>query len=143
MRRELRGCPAPALLALSVLLALFASVAAAASPGASLYAVYCENCHGDDGKGKGPTAEFLSVQPADLTVLALKNGGVFPEERVYHAIDGRDRLRGHGRSSMPIWGLGFQTTGSDADQEQEVARRIRQLVEHLRSLQVEPATSSR
>ena len=39
----------------------------------------CAVCHGDDGKGNGPYAPELKAQPADLTQLAKKNNGAFPQ----------------------------------------------------------------
>jgi mono/diheme cytochrome c family protein len=48
----------------------------------------CATCHGTDGKGKGPLSEQLKVAPADLTVLAKKNNGVFPVNAVYETIYG-------------------------------------------------------
>jgi mono/diheme cytochrome c family protein len=35
--------------------------------GMSTYADRCENCHGEDGDGKGERAEKLSVAPSDFT----------------------------------------------------------------------------
>ena len=35
--------------------------------GMSAYADHCENCHGEDGNGKGERAEKLSVAPSDFT----------------------------------------------------------------------------
>jgi len=35
--------------------------------GMSTYADHCENCHGEDGNGKGQRAEKLSVAPTDFT----------------------------------------------------------------------------
>ena len=111
-----------------------AELGAAAEEGKRLYGFYCQGCHGGDLRGNGPTAEVLTVQPADLTALAKADGGEFPTERVSMAIDGRHRLPGHG-SAMPIWGLGFQELGSDANQEEEVRRRIDALVAYLRAVQ--------
>jgi hypothetical protein len=51
------------------------------------YQSSCETCHGADGKGKGPLSAQLKVPPADLTVLAKKNNGVFPVMHVYEVID--------------------------------------------------------
>ncbi len=67
----------------------------------------CASCHGMDGKGKGPVSELLKAPPADLTVLAKKNSGVFPVSRVYEIIDGRQQLSAHGSRDMPIWGERF------------------------------------
>src|ERR1035438_5558228 len=58
----------------------------------------CATCHGIDGKGKGPLSEQLRVAPADLTVLAKKNDGVFPVNAVYETIYGIKRIVAHGRS---------------------------------------------
>jgi mono/diheme cytochrome c family protein len=35
--------------------------------GMSIYMDRCQNCHGEDGNGKGERADKLSVQPADFT----------------------------------------------------------------------------
>lgn len=72
--------------------------------GTSLYRLGCAVCHGIDGKGKGPLSEQLRVPPADLTVLAKKNNGVFPVSYVYEIIDGRKVIAAHGTRQMPIWG---------------------------------------
>jgi|SRR5208282_4814957 len=64
----------------------------------------CASCHGIDGKGAGPVSSQLKVLPADLTVLAKKNGGVFPLNSVYQTIDGRKIIAAHGTREMPIWG---------------------------------------
>ena len=72
--------------------------------GKSEYQSSCEACHGQDGKGKGPLSTELKAPPADLTVLAKKNNGVFPEMSVYEVIDGRQAITGHGTRDMPIWG---------------------------------------
>jgi cytochrome c553 len=42
------------------------------------YIASCATCHGEDGKGNGPLSAELKTRPADLTVLAKKNNGVFP-----------------------------------------------------------------
>ena len=106
----------------------------AAEEGARLYEYYCKNCHGEKGVGDGPTATVLTVPPTDLTMLARTNDGKFPLERVTRNIDGRQPSPAHGKE-MPIWGLGFQDPSSDANQEQEVQRRISALVAYLRTLQ--------
>jgi len=67
----------------------------------------CASCHGADGKGAGPVAAALKRAPADLTMLAKKNGGVFPVGRMYDTIDGRAEVSSHGPREMPIWGRRF------------------------------------
>lgn len=99
------------------------------------YRVHCASCHGSGGRGDGPMADHLKVEPADLTRLSRDNQGVFPAERVYTSIDGRREVRGHGTGSMPVWGLSFQTSGRDSDQEKEVRERILDLMSYLESIQ--------
>jgi mono/diheme cytochrome c family protein len=103
--------------------------------GRSLYRIHCLNCHGEQADGTGPMADLLVVRPADLAQLRADNGGDFPSERVYRAIDGRGEVRGHGQPRMPIWGLSFQELDRDTDQEAEVRSRILALVVYLESLQ--------
>lgn len=99
------------------------------------YRVHCASCHGSRGQGNGAMADQLKVEPADLTRLSRDHQGVFPAERVYSSIDGRREVRGHGPSSMPVWGLTFQTAGLDSDQEKEVRERILDLMSYLESIQ--------
>jgi len=106
-----------------------------AARGRTSYRLYCRNCHGKDGKGDGPIAEVLKVPPADLTALSAAHEGLFPEQEVYEAIDGRKDVRGHGSREMPIWGFSFQDPTRTEDQEAEVRERILDLVEYLKSLQ--------
>ena len=68
----------------------------------------CATCHGIDGKGNGPFSQHLKAAPADLTVLAKKNGGVFPLSDVYDAIYGIKTIVAHGSRDMPIWGLRYE-----------------------------------
>ena len=103
--------------------------------GALGFRVYCSSCHGETAKGDGPMAEHLRTKPADLTRLAQRNDGRFPSDAVYAAIDGREKVRGHGPGSMPVWGLSLQTSGLAADQEQEVREKLLDLVAYLESIQ--------
>src|SRR3974377_305504 len=59
-------------------------------PGKLEYLSNCANCHGEDGKGKGPFSDRLKRPPTDLTTLAKKNNGVFSVSAVYRNIDGRN-----------------------------------------------------
>jgi mono/diheme cytochrome c family protein len=72
--------------------------------GKAEYQSSCAACHGVDGKGKGPLSTELKVPPADLTVLAKKNNGLFPVSTTYQIIDGRQAVIAHGTRDMPIWG---------------------------------------
>jgi len=103
--------------------------------GRMVYTIYCGNCHGPSGRGDGPTGRILEVKPSDLTKLSDGNDGEFPFGKVYRTIDGRETVRGHGDSRMPIWGLTFQELDADTNQEDQVRGKILQLIEYLKSIQ--------
>jgi mono/diheme cytochrome c family protein len=107
----------------------------------------CAACHGMDAKGRGPVAGFLTKNPPDLTLLARGNGGVFPMDRLYRAIDGRDLPEGsqagpHGSREMPIWGRDYRLRDGEYhgdtpyDPDAMVRGRILSLLEYLNRLQV-------
>jgi mono/diheme cytochrome c family protein len=104
------------------------------------YQSNCASCHGNDGKG-GAYVDFLKVTPPDLTQLSKKNGGVFPLERVYSVIDGRQEVKGHGPRDMPIWGRDYQIKAGEHygdvayDPEVYVRGRILALIDYLNRLQ--------
>jgi cytochrome c553 len=45
--------------------------------GSLSFDLYCASCHGRSGEGNGPTASSLRTVPADLTLLARRNGERF------------------------------------------------------------------
>jgi len=104
--------------------------------GKSEYQAGCATCHGVDGKGKGPLSSQLTVMPADLTVLAKRNSGVFPVSAVYEVIDGRKAVTAHGTSEMPIWGDRYKS-GSVLYPyvELSVRTRILAVIDYLNSIQ--------
>ena len=104
------------------------------------YQSNCASCHGNDGKG-GAYVDFLKVTPPDLSQLSKKNGGVFPLERVYSVIDGRQEVKAHGQRDMPIWGRDYQIKAGEYyvdvgyDPEAYVRGRILALIDYLNRLQ--------
>ncbi len=74
----------------------------------------CASCHGNDGRGHGPVSEQLKVAPADLTILAKKNNGVFPVNAVFETIYGLKVIIAHGTRDMPIWGYRFAPSFNSA-----------------------------
>ena len=72
--------------------------------GKTEYLSKCAECHGADGKGTGPRSADMKKRPANLTILAKRNNGVFAADAVYKLIDGQDTKTSHGGSEMPIWG---------------------------------------
>jgi mono/diheme cytochrome c family protein len=85
------------------------SFAGESDSGRQMYLQYCGSCHGTEGKGGGTVSRDLKVRVPDLTVLAKKNKGVYPLDKVMAAIDGRHAIRGHGDRNMPVWGETFQS----------------------------------
>ncbi len=113
--------------------------ATTAARGERLFRLHCASCHGEDARGAGPVATYLTVRPADLTAIAASSGGEFPAGRVHETIDGRLSVPTHGAREMPVWGLTFRDPGRDDDQEADVEARIRDLVRYLESIQQPPA----
>lgn len=100
--------------------------------GVDLFKEYCAVCHGNDAKGTGPAADALKKRPADLTQLARKNGGTFPELHVMNYIKGQDVVASHGSRDMPIWGTVFSSMSSNPDLVQV---RTFALLKYLEELQ--------
>ena len=101
--------------------------------GPYLYGAFCASCHGVRGAGDGVVADILRVRPPDLTAIAKRNGGTFPRDRVYAAIDGRQKVTGHGHADMPVWGDVLKTT--EGQNEAVIKKRIDAVVEYLESIQ--------
>lgn len=100
------------------------------------FRVYCRSCHGDEGRGDGPLAPLLKVEVPDLTTLARRYGGEFPEERVSRYVDGREEVAAHGPREMPVWGDAFRSTDDEEGREEaRVRQKIRQVVAHLAQIQ--------
>jgi hypothetical protein len=102
----------------------------------------CAVCHGLSGKGDGPMKSQLVSRMPDLTVLARNNSGVFPFDRVYQIIDGRQEIKAHGPREMPVWGRTFNTQSSiffqnypPSDVESNARSRMLALTEYLYRLQ--------
>ena len=102
--------------------------------GAVLYKGYCASCHGVDGKGSGPMAEWLKIRTPDLTRLAVREGGRFPMARAQRVISGEESITaGHGTREMPIWGPVFSQVENDRDFGKV---RVFNLARYLQSIQV-------
>ncbi len=112
-----------------------------AEVGAETFKQYCASCHGADGGGDGPVASTLKKPPADLTRIAERRGGVFPDAEIARWIDGRFDAPAHGTREMPVWGLDYTIQASEAlpelpyNQAVYVRTRIMSLLEYLNQLQ--------
>ena len=96
------------------------------------YESNCAACHGQNGKGDGPVSVELRTKPSDLTLIAKRNGGVFPADVLYRIIDGRRTIRAHGTYEMPVWGFVFQRS----DPEDVARNRILAIIAYLKSIQL-------
>jgi mono/diheme cytochrome c family protein len=115
------------------------------------YESNCAVCHGATGKGDGPYMKYLAYigkGVGDLTLIAKRNGGAFPFQRVYEQIDGtQDVVEVHGPRDMPIWGKDYGRQARDAYPEESYAfsrhdlelytrTRILALTDYLNRIQV-------
>jgi mono/diheme cytochrome c family protein len=107
----------------------------ATDSGSEVFRTYCAVCHGTGGRGDGPLAEDLRVRPPDLALIAKRNAGRYPEDKVRRIIDGRTLVKGHGGADMPVWGDAFRRA-SDGYSEAKVKEKIDALVEYLRQIQI-------
>ncbi|HEX4007270.1 MAG TPA: cytochrome c [Acidobacteriaceae bacterium] len=104
--------------------------------GKQMYTTYCAVCHGADGRGNGPAAVALKVQPTDLVQLAKDNGGKFPGAHVYAVLQFGTETSAHGSKDMPVWGPALRSLdrGNPTSDMQE-HQRIANLTDYLRTLQ--------
>ena len=100
--------------------------------GPDIFREHCAACHGADGRGNGPAAAALKNTPPDLTSIAKRNGGVFPEERVRSIVAGNEVLISHGSREMPIWGEIFHQIENDRDYGHV---RMQNITDYLKSIQ--------
>jgi len=99
--------------------------------GPDLFRHHCAPCHGVDAKGDGPAAKSLRVRPPDLRLIAKRNSGKFPTERVRKMIID-DVPPAHGSREMPVWGPIFHQVEEDRDYG---AIRVENLLKYLESIQ--------
>jgi mono/diheme cytochrome c family protein len=98
-----------------------------------MFVSYCAVCHGTSGTGNGPAAVALKTAPADLTKIAARNKGTFPEVRVSRFIEGLDEVAAHGTRDMPIWGGLFRSLSPDNRMAADA--RVYNLTQYLKSIQ--------
>lgn len=124
-------------IALSIASAPAVSADYVAMSGKELYQRFCAACHGAEGRGDGPVASSFSVEVPDLRLIARRNSGSFPRDRVVRIIDGRHIIGAHGTRTMPVWGedLGQLELGNpDAERMTRVV--IDRLADYVWTLQL-------
>lgn len=101
------------------------------------YRLSCASCHGVEGKGDGPMAQYMKIAPSDLTQISKNNGGDFPFIRVMEVIDGRGVVAGHGTRDMPVWGDRFTAASDQEGFRRDLAVRLRilELMYFVQSIQ--------
>ncbi len=72
--------------------------------GKQMFTNYCAPCHGVDGRGHGPAADALKIQPTDLTGMCKKNHGRFPDTHIVTVLQFGAEVPAHGSAEMPVWG---------------------------------------
>ena len=106
--------------------------------GKEMFQAYCTPCHGPNGKGNGPAATAMKVPPADLTRLAAKYKGVFPDMEVAEALRAgptpSSNNTSHGSETMPVWGPVFRNLSGHTD-DAMAELRIHNLVEYVKGIQ--------
>jgi mono/diheme cytochrome c family protein len=100
--------------------------------GAQIYKQYCAACHGPDAKGNGPVKRALRIPAPDLTTLAKRHGGKFPDALVIGVLRFAQGVPAHGSGNMPTWGPLFDYYYDQKSAE----KRIQNLCDYLAALQV-------
>ena len=88
--------------------------------GSDLFQSRCATCHGQSGKGDGPTGVALKTQPSDLTQIRKKHDGNFPRMKVMQFIDGERPVPAHGPRKMPVWGKIFRAETTNVEARMQV-----------------------
>lgn len=102
--------------------------------GAELYKRHCAVCHGSDAKGGSAPKSKLFTEPApDLTMLASRHDGKFPDEYVSTVLRSGVKVPDHGPAEMPVWGTIFKASANS--DEAQVNRRTAALTAYLKSIQ--------
>ncbi len=103
-----------------------------AASGKEMYTQYCAPCHGTDGKGNGPAGSAMKAPPTDLTQLARKNNGKYPDSHVAQVLK-EGGPGAHGSAEMPVWGPLFRSL--DKYHDAAVQQRVSNLVTYIEKMQ--------
>lgn len=105
------------------------------------YRLHCAACHGLEGRGDGPIGQILKIPAPNLALIAERNGGSYPVQKVYSIIEGSSVVAAHGTRDMPLWGDRYRTAAKPVTPDQagmgrdQAEMRILSLVYYLGTLQ--------
>ena len=104
--------------------------------GNEFFQSYCVICHGQYADGRGNMADRLNTPPMDLTTIAKRRGGIFPDEEISKIIAGVEKVPGHSTGEMPAWWETFKKS-EDLKKDKEVQAVIDNIVAYLKAIQKE------
>ncbi len=109
--------------------------------GPELFKQLCAGCHGDDGRGVGPTSRYCAVPPTDLTLLSKQNRGTFPEKKVTQILRyGTEKpTQTQSTTYMPVWKPLLASIHGESPELTE--QRISSLTDYLKAIQPKPAAA--
>ena len=110
----------------------------AIAAGRADYERYCAECHGAGGRGDGPLASGLDPRPADLTRIAMRNGGTIDLVQFVDFIEGTSTSSAHVDRDMPVWGRILADVGEappGADRHELLRDRFARIVRYLATIQ--------
>ncbi len=109
--------------------------------GPELYKQLCAGCHGEDGRGVGPTSRYCAVPPTDLTLLSKQNRGTFPEKKVTQILRyGTEKpTQSQSTTYMPVWKPLLASIHGESPELTE--QRITSITEYLKGIQPKTAAA--
>jgi mono/diheme cytochrome c family protein len=110
-----------------------AAPASSSPSGALIFKQHCAACHGNDLKGNGPAPPPFKDRTPDLTTLAQRHDGTFPDAYVTDVLRNGAAISAHGPAEMPIWGSTFRE--SEKLSSAQIDERIAKLTAYLKSMQ--------
>lgn len=102
--------------------------------GNEFFQSYCVICHGKYADGRGSMANRLNTPPMDLTTIAKRRGGNFPDEEIFKIIAGVEDMPGHSSGEMPAWWETLKKS-EDITKDKVVKEKIEHIVAYLKAIQ--------
>lgn len=106
----------------------------AVAEGGEWFNSYCVMCHGEKGDGKGNMASLLNTPPLDLTKIAQRRNGTFPDAEIAKIIANIENVPGHSTGDMPVWWETFKKSEGITD-EKVLQEKIDHIVAYLKTIQ--------